>query len=161
MSKSRLTILRIFKRHQCRWAKCRCVCGKLVCVRCYNLWPVAHTKSCGCLRHETKNGLTHGHRKQNGKPSRTYNSWAQMRARCTQKARKDWNNYGGRGIRVCARWCRFENFLLDMGIRPLNKTLDRRNNMGDYTRANCRWATYRQQARNRRHGITNNTKHTN
>jgi hypothetical protein len=77
-----------------------------------------------------------------------YKTWDSMRHRCRHKARAD---YGGRGIMVCKRWDSFENFLADMGRRPSKQhSLDRINNDGNYEPDNCRWATKKQQAENRR-----------
>lgn len=70
--------------------------------------------------------------------------------RCTNPSSPDWVRYGGRGITVCSRWHRFENFLADMGSCPDRLTLDRINNEGDYEPGNCRWATREQQTLNRR-----------
>ncbi len=75
-----------------------------------------------------------------------------MIRRCTSSKHTDYKNYGGRGIRVCERWLNsFENFLADVGERPMGKTLDRRENEGNYEPGNCRWATATEQNRNSRH----------
>lgn len=88
---------------------------------------------------------THG-LAQNRTPE--YCIWIGMRFRCRDKADKD---YGGRGISVCKRWNRFENFLADMGRRPSSRhSLDRIRVNGNYTPSNCKWSTPEEQANNQR-----------
>jgi len=89
----------------------------------------------------------HGH-SGNGK-SITYTSWRSMIQRCNNSKHADYYKYGGRGIKVCERWEKFENFLEDMGERPEGLTIDRIDNSRDYILENCRWATRSQQQKNK------------
>jgi hypothetical protein len=83
--------------------------------------------------------------------SPTQRSWRSMMTRCYNQNYDAYPRYGGRGIRVCERWQKFENFLADMSERPAGKTLDRYpNNDGNYEPGNCRWATASEQSTNRR-----------
>jgi len=92
--------------------------------------------------------MTHGQR-QGRKQSPTYRCWGNMLSRCRNPNLPKYPQYGGKGIRVCERWLRFENFLADMGEMPHGFTLGRIDNAGNYCKANCRWETWRQQRNNR------------
>jgi hypothetical protein len=143
----RLTALRpaTWRHRRLLW-ECRCDCGKTLVVDGNNLRR-GHTRSCGCFSRESlrRRMTTHGKRR-----TAEYSVWRDMWTRCTNPNGKFYQHYGGRGIRVCNRWKRFENFLSDMGLRPDGLTLERKNTNGNYTPSNCKWATRLEQNRNRR-----------
>lgn len=146
----RLTVLELLpKRKKHREWLVVCDCGKKLSVMGSNI-SYGTSKSCGCLFKEllTKRNLKHGHARKN-KISKTYNSWYGMFGRCYSKKNNMYRSYGARGIRVCKRWNKFENFLKDMGVRPENTSIGRINNDGNYTPKNCRWENTKQQARNK------------
>lgn len=93
--------------------------------------------------------VTHGYSSHRVR-SRTYNAWCAMKARCHNPKNERFHRYGGRGIRVCRRWLKFENFLADMGRAPsVNHWIGRIDNDGHYEPRNCRWETPDQQANQR------------
>lgn len=103
---------------------------------------------------------THGHTyKKNGQTrvSSTYASWSNMIQRCLNEKSTSYSYYGGRGVKVCERWKRFENFLEDMGEKPdPNLTIDRIDNNGNYEKSNCRWENRKTQRLNQRKVKSNN-----
>ncbi len=148
----RLTAIRPTGRYIGRSAvwECLCDCGNKI-ETAINALRHGSTKSCGCLRREktsaqlTSQNTTHG---RSGTPEHA--SWKAAIQRCTNPKDKRYSDYGGRGIKVCERWQKFENFLADMGERPPGTGLDRINNDGNYEPGNCRWATASEQCQNRR-----------
>lgn len=105
-------------------------------------------RSCGCLVLEAS---TAAHKTHGGRHTSEYSSWMAMRRRCENTTDKDYWRYGGSGVHVCAEWSKdFGAFREHIGARPIGTTLDRIDSRRGYEPGNVRWATLRQQARNRR-----------
>lgn len=122
---------------------CLCICGKKKIIQGYS-FSSGKTISCGCYRKKvlTKHGMS---------KTPEYKAWTSLLMRCYSQKDISYEYYGGRGIKVCERWNKFENFYDDIGDRPSNKhSLDRVDSNGDYCKENCKWSTILEQNCNKR-----------
>lgn len=128
--------------------KCQCDCGNTSLVRATALRS-GHIRSCGCASQEavTKHGMS---------KTRLHRIWCLITDRCENPHNGSWDNYGGRGIKVCSEWRNsfeaFRDWSLANGYQD-DLSIDRINNDGDYEPNNCRWATVKEQSRNRRSNV--------
>ncbi len=132
-----------FERKYVTWL-CQCDCGRKDYIPQSSLINKISTKCKSCAG--SKKLKTHGYSRD-----LIYQTYYAMKNRCYYEKNKAFKHYGGRGIKVCQRWLdSFDNFVLDMGERPLNHSLDRIDVNGDYSPENCKWSDQKEQTKNRR-----------
>lgn len=142
------------RRKQHRVWNCLCQCGKETQVYSCNLLS-GHTTSCGC---ELKRFCKKAFSTHNQSKTRLYGIWKKMKDRCENSTVAAFKNYGGRGIKVCEEWRRFENFYADMSADYKDSlTLERIDPNKGYEKENCKWIPAKEQARNKTLSRNNKT----
>jgi len=148
----RLTVISFFEapkingQHKAMWL-CRCSCGKEKIIRATTL-KSGHALSCGCFQQEERVRINTIHGQSH---TRLYSIWESMKTRCSNKNHPLFHRYGGRGIKVCASWIKsfpaFQEWALKNGYTD-DLEIDRIDNDGMYTPANCRWVTHKENCKN-------------